>query len=227
MISRDEYRRQRKRLVQLLIAEGILRSPDVIRAFLLVPREEFVTFQHRLYAYYDNPLPTFMDQTISAPHMCAIMCEALQLRPGDKVLEVGTGTGYHAALCAEIVAPKFAEKKGYVVSIEIFPELVRYAIENLTRTGYIDRVKVICGDGSEGYPPEAPYDAILVTAAAREIPKPLIDQLAPGGRMVIPVEKGWRYQELLLVKKLPDGSIRTEFVTGCVFVPLRGRYGRS
>ncbi len=224
MLNKQAFLRQRKRLVQMLMEEGVLKSPNVIRAFLVVPREEFVTYQHRLYSYLDNPLPTFLNQTISAPHMCAIMCEALQLKEGDKVLEIGTGTGYHAALCAEIVAPKYSEKKGFVVSIEIFPELVRYAIENLTRTGYIDRVKVICGDGSEGYPEYAPYNAILVTAAAPRVPEPLIEQLAPGGRMVIPVERGWT-QELLLIEKTESGEIRRKFITYCVFVKLRGKYG--
>ncbi len=220
----------RERLVRDLIDQGILKSEHVIRAFRRVPREEFVMPMMRLYAYYDTPLQTMHDQTISAPHMCAMMCELLELKPGMKVLEVGTGSGYHAALCAEAVAPSDAPKEswGKVISIEIVPELVRYAIENLTRTGYIDRVEVVYGDGGEGYPPEAPYDAILVTAAAPRIPPPLIEQLRPGGKLVIPVRGRFFGEQILyLVEKLPDGRVKKTPVTYVAFVEMRGKYAEG
>ncbi|MEB3846426.1 MAG: protein-L-isoaspartate(D-aspartate) O-methyltransferase, partial [Desulfurococcales archaeon] len=200
---------------------GFLHSEKVYRAMLRVPREEFVPPPYRDLAYEDRPLPIGYGQTISAPSIVAYMTELLDPDKGMKVLEVGTGSGYQAAVLAEIVAPSDAPKSewGHVYSIERIPELAEYARRNLERTGYADRVTVIVGDGSKGYPPEAPYDRIIVTAAAPRIPRSLEEQLAPGGRMVIPVGDSWD-QTLYLVVKTRDGRIIREPRLPVLFVPL-------
>lgn len=224
-VNRD-FEGMRKRLVKKLRREGVLRSHDVTRAMLKVPREEFVPINYRKYAYNDSPLPTFCGQTISAPHMVAIMCELMSLKVGYRVLEIGTGSGYHAAVCAEIVAPEDEDKKlwGHVYTVERIPELVEFAKNNLKRTGYDSRVTVILGDGSIGYGEASPYDRILVTAAAPKIPQPLIDQLAVNGKIVIPIG-GSYYQELVVGVKRSEDKFETFTAGGCVFVPLIGRYG--
>lgn len=215
---------ERKRLVEQLKREGIIRSKKVEHAMLTVPREFFVPEHYRDYAYVDTPLPIGYGQTISAPHMVALMTELLNLDEGMKVLEIGTGSGYQAAVIAEIVAPKGSKNPGKVISIERIPELAELAKRNLERAGYSDRVIVIVGDGTLGYPPEAPYDRIIVTAAAPDIPKPLIEQLKPGGRMVIPV--GDKYmQYLYIIDKTPSGKIVVSKDIPCLFVPLIGKYG--
>lgn len=210
---------ERKKLVDKLVREGILKSEAVIEAFLKVPREEFVPRHLRRLAYADTPLPIGYGQTISAPHMVAIMTEALAPRRGHKVLEVGTGSGYQAAILAEIVGDE-----GHVWTIERIPALAKFARENLRRASYAKRVTVIIGDGSKGYPGAMPYDRIIVTAAAPDVPEPLIEQLAPGGRLVIPVGDSF-VQRLLVVEKHPDGSVEKRWGTYCVFVPLIGEYG--
>lgn len=210
---------ERRRLVESLIAEGILRTPEVIHAFLKVPREEFVPPELRDYAYDDRPLPIGYGQTISAPHMVAIMTEELSPRCGNKVLEVGTGSGYQAAILAEIVKPE-----GHVWTIERVKELVEFARYNLRRTGYDKYVTVVHGDGSLGLPEYAPYDRIMVTAAAPSIPENLVKQLKSGGRMVIPVG-GRYYQVLKIVDKDESSSIRVSNSVPCIFVPLIGRNG--
>jgi len=151
--------------------------------------------------------------------MVALMCEEAQLAPGMRVLEVGTGSGYHAAVIAEIVGPK-----GAVYTIERLAELAAFARKNLARTGYLDKITLIIGDGSMGYPPAAPYDRIIVTAAAPQVPPPLINQLATEGIIVIPI--GDRFnQTLYVVRKKSDGSIEYRTVTPCLFVPLIGKHG--
>ena len=220
------YERERRRLVELLRSSGYIRSDRVERAMLSVPREEFVPEDLRSLAYIDRPLPIGWGQTISAPSIVAYMTELLDARVGDKVLEVGTGSGYQAAVLAEVVAPSSEprDRWGHVYSIERIPELAEFARRNLERTGYADRVTVIVGDGSKGYEPEAPYDRIIVTAAAPKIPEPLVDQLKPGGRLVIPV--GPRFaQELVVVEKDPDGRVRVRRDLEVIFVPLVGDYG--
>ncbi len=213
------FEEERRRLVSKLIREGILKSKEVIDAFLKVPREEFVPRHLKRLAYADMPLPIGHGQTISAPHMVAIMTEALAPRKGNKVLEVGTGSGYQAAILAEIVGDE-----GHVWTIERIPALAEFARENLRRTSYARRVTVIVGDGSKGYPDAMPYDRIIVTAAAPDVPEPLIEQLAPGGRLVIPVGDSFT-QRLLILEKRHDGSIIKRWGTYCVFVPLIGEYG--
>ncbi|MEM1835355.1 MAG: protein-L-isoaspartate O-methyltransferase [Sulfolobales archaeon] len=213
-ILRDE----RENVVRSLVAEGYLSSQAVIEAMLKVPREEFVPPEYRRFSYYDTPLPIGFGQTISAMHMVAIMTEKLNPMPGHRVLEVGTGSGYQAAVLAEIVGAK-----GHVWTIERIPELAEFAHANLKRTSYIDRATVVVGDGSEGFQPAAPYDGIIVTAAAPDIPKPLLEQLKDGGRLVIPVGNRW-IQVLRIVTK-EGGKLQVEDVLPCVFVPLIGKYG--
>ncbi|TDA28202.1 MAG: protein-L-isoaspartate O-methyltransferase [Archaeoglobi archaeon] len=190
-------------------------SEKVYNAIKKVPRHLFVPERYRAEAYVDTPLPIGYGQTISAPHMVAIMCELLDLKEGEKVLEIGTGCGYHAAVTAEIVG-----KSGMVVSIERIPELAEMARKNLSSLGY-DNIIVVVGDGSLGYAELAPYDKIYVTASAPDIPKPLIEQLKRGGRIVIPI--GDTYQVLYVVEK--NEEIRKWSWGAVRFVLLYGKYG--
>ncbi len=215
----------KKRLIEALCREGVVKSEKVIKAFMKVPREEFVPRELRRYAYLDQPLRIGYGQTISAPHMVLLMTEKLELNVGMKVLEVGAGSGYQAAIIAEIVAPteEPREKWGHVYTVERIPELAEFARRNLERTGYADRVTVIVGDGSLGYPEEAPYDRIIVTAGAPRIPKPLIDQLKIGGRMVIPV--GDLYSQTLMIVDKTESGVKVREDIPCIFVPLVGKEG--
>jgi len=190
-------------------------SDRVVEAMNKVPRELFVPEELRSEAYYDLPLPIGLGQTISAPHMVAIMCEILDLQEGMIVLEVGGGSGYHAAVIAYMVGPK-----GHVYSVERIPELVARARENLSRAG-ITNVTMVEGDGSLGLPENAPYDRISVAATAPKVPEPLKQQLRPGGKLVIPVGVG--FQELVLVTR-KNGFV-TEEKMGVAFVPLIGKHG--
>nr|MDO8133184.1 hypothetical protein [Candidatus Njordarchaeum guaymaensis] len=159
--------------------------------------------------------------------MVIIMCEQLRLEEGNKVLEVGAGSGYHAAICAEIVAPLSSKKRGHVYTIERLRPLAVFAKENLRRTGYADRVTVIVGDGTLGYREVMPYDRILVTAAAPQIPDTLVQQLKVGGIMAIPIGVKYGWQELVMVKKTKKNDFVTTSVGGVAFVPLIGKQGWS
>jgi len=161
--------------------------------------------------------------------MVSIMNEALQLEVGQKVLEVGAGSGWHAATIAEVVAPEDAPRSewGHVYTVEIVQGLAEYARKNIMNTGYGDRVTIICADGSMGYAEKAPYDRVLVTAAAPDVPKPLIEQLKPSGIMLIPVGSVSLFQSLIKITKGHDGKIREENLGGVAFVPLTGRYGHG
>ncbi|MDF0589574.1 protein-L-isoaspartate O-methyltransferase [Candidatus Methanocrinis natronophilus] len=198
---------------------GILRgnvSDRVIEAMWRVPRELFVPRRIRHTAYEDRPLPIGEGQTISAPHMVAMMCDLLEIAEGMKVLDVGTGSGYHAAVIADLVGPE-----GQVYSIERIPELVLFAKKNL-EAAEVKNVTVLQGDGSRGLPEYAPYDRINVAATAPKIPEPLKEQLKVGGKLVIPV--GSCYQELVLVERTQEG-FELEHHGGVVFVPLVGDHG--
>ncbi len=208
---------EKRRLMVKRLKEELGISDKVAKAMMKVPRHLFVPSPYDREAYLDTPLPIGRGQTISAPHMVAIMCDLLDLKEGEKVLEVGAGSGYHAAVVAEIVG-----KSGKVIAIERIPELAERARSVLEYLGY-DNVKVIVGDGTKGYPPEAPYDKIYVTASAPDIPKPLLDQLKPGGRMVIPVGRYEQY--LYVVDKDESGRIRKRVWGPVRFVPLVGEYG--
>ncbi|MEM3577187.1 MAG: protein-L-isoaspartate O-methyltransferase [Candidatus Bathyarchaeia archaeon] len=159
--------------------------------------------------------------------MVSIMNEALQLEVGQKVLEIGAGSGWHAATIAETVAPSNAPRSewGHVYTVEIIQGLAEFARKNIMNAGYGDRVTIICADGSLGYPEKAPYDRILVTAAAPSIPQPLIEQLKPNGIMLIPVGSIHLFQNLIKVTKIADGKLKEENLGGVAFVPLTGRYG--
>lgn len=224
-ILKMNFEEKRKRLVESLKDRGILTKPEVIKAMLIVPRHKFVLKDAESSAYMDSPLSIGLGQTISAPHMNAMMCEYLELSEGDKVLEIGTGSGYHAALCAELVAPENSENPGHVITIERHEELVKNARESLKETGYEHKVTVIHGDGTLGYPKEAPFDKILVTAASpSKIPVPLRDQLKEGGILCIPTGSKSFAQNLYVIRKQGE-NFDTKKITGVRFVPLIGKYG--
>ncbi|MDX1799108.1 MAG: protein-L-isoaspartate(D-aspartate) O-methyltransferase, partial [Candidatus Lokiarchaeia archaeon] len=200
-------------------------KPEVIRAMLKVPRHKFVPKDAESSAYMDSPLSIGLGQTISAPHMNAMMCEYLELKEGDKVLEIGTGSGYHAALCAELVAPKGSKNPGHVFTLERHEKLVKNAKRSLEITGYGNDVTVIHGDGTLGYPEQAPYDKILVTAASpSKIPIPLRDQLKDGGILCIPAGSKNFAQNLYIIKKHKQ-EFKSKKITGVRFVPLIGKFG--
>lgn len=187
----------------------------VIDALGRVPRHEFVPRNMRDAAYENRPLPIGHGQTISQPYIVAIMTNLLQVGKSDRVLEIGTGSGYQIAVLAALV------KKAY--SIEIIEPLGKQAKQRLERLGY-ENIELKIGDGYYGWPEEAPFDAIMVTAAASHIPPPLIKQLKPGGRMLIPVGSRFMVQELLLVQKSANGEVSTRQLLPVAFVPLTGRH---
>lgn len=200
---------------QLLTSLEGFAHPSVISAMSRVPREMFLPDLLQSRAYDDTPLPIGQGQTISAPHMVAIMCTILDLQPGMNVLEVGGGSGYHAAVMAELVRPG-----GHVYAVERIAELAEAARSNLARAG-VENVTVIHSDGSLGLPEHAPYDRISVAATAPSIPEPLKQQLKSGGRMVLPV--GRDSQELYLVTRKNGFSLERKM--GVIFVPLIGQEG--
>ncbi len=193
-------------------------SEKVLKAMLRVPRHLFVPDEVADLAYTDVPLPIGSGQTISAPHIVAIMCDLLDIKEGDIILEIGAGCGYNAAVMAELTG-----QHGHIYSIERIPELAEIAQANLKKTGYTN-VDIICADGSTGLLSHAPYKRIIVTSAAPAIPDPLIDQLSPSGTMVIPVGQNC-YQQLYLVKKEEDAKISIKDHGEVIFVPLIGKYG--
>lgn len=188
-------------------------SDTVMGAMAAVPREEFVSPAYRDRAYDNTPLPVAAGQTISQPLIVALMTELLEPEPSDVVLEVGTGSGYQAAVLSGLVKA--------VYSIEIVEELATGAAEVLQRLGYRN-VTVRAGDGYAGWPEHAPFDAIIVTAAAEHLPPPLLEQLKPGGRLVIPVGEVQGYQQLMVVEVNAAGEVTKESVLPVAFVPLTG-----
>jgi protein-L-isoaspartate(D-aspartate) O-methyltransferase len=209
-----EYAAKRTWMVETQLRARGVNDPRVLKVFSEVPRHEFVPPSEINQAYEDCPLPIGEGQTISQPYIVAAMTEALALTGMEKVLEVGTGSGYQAAILARLAERLF--------TIETHAELSKQAQQRLERLGY-HNVTCVVGDGSQGYPPEAPYDAILVTAAAPRIPDSLTEQLTDGGRLVIPVGE-MHTQELLLAQK-EHGRITQKTINYCRFVPLTGRYG--
>jgi protein-L-isoaspartate(D-aspartate) O-methyltransferase len=188
----------------------------VMKAMENVPRDEFVPPERKSAAFADNALPIGDGQTISQPFIVALMTDLLEPKEDDLILEVGTGSGYQAAILSTLV------KKVY--SIEVLPDLARKAAERLRRLGYAN-IETLTGNGYLGLPEHAPFDGIIVTAAASHLPQPLIDQLKPGGRMVIPIGLPYMPQELMLVEKDKEGETRARSVLGVAFVPLTGGRG--
>jgi len=210
----DSFLTQRRSMVESQLRARGIRDERVLAAMFRVPRHEFVSEEHREQVYEDHPIPIGEGQTISQPYIVAIMLEALALNPSDTVLEIGTGSGYQTALLAELVRQ--------VYSVERYASLARAAQATLARLGF-NNVEVILGDGSHGLPDRAPFDAIVVSAAAPQIPPPLFEQLREGGRMVIPVGPA-HAQELQLVRK-HNGHAVVTVMEGCRFVPLIGSEG--
>ena len=207
---------RRTRMVETqIIARGV-RDARVLAAMRKVPRHRFVDDAQRAEAYEDHPLPIPGNQTISQPYIVALMTELLELAPASRVLEIGTGSGYQSAVLAELA--------DHVYTIEIVPELARLAETRLKELGY-DNVTVREGDGYRGWPEHAPFDAIIVTAAPERIPQPLLDQLAPGGVMVIPV--GGFFQELKVFRKSADGRITEKDILPVRFVPMTGEVEKT
>ena len=205
----SDFAAQRQRMVQQqLVARGIT-DERVLAAMGKVPREEFVPPESRDVSYEDGPLPIGYDQTISQPYIVAFMTEQLRLKPSDRLLEIGTGSGYQAAILAELVPD--------VYSIEIVAPLARTAEATLKRLG-CKNVHVKIGDGYKGWPEAAPFDAIIVTCAPDKVPQPLVDQLKDGGRMVIPVGERFAQQLYLLEKK--NGQIKESVTLPVRFVPM-------
>ena len=207
----DVYADERRALVETTIAGRGVSDPEVLRAMRTVPRHRFVPQKYVEQAYEDHPLPIGHGQTISQPYIVAWMTELLALDSGDRVLEIGTGSGYQAAVLAEL-------KGVEVYTIEIIPELARQAEDRLEALGYTD-LHAKQGDGYHGWPEHAPYDAIIVTAAPDHLPQPLVAQLAEDGRMVIPIGPPGGYQELWKFEK-EDGELTAESLGGVSFVPL-------
>jgi protein-L-isoaspartate(D-aspartate) O-methyltransferase len=206
--GQDNYQAMRERMVETQIRAREVRDADVLQAMARVPRHLFVPDDMRAFAYDDRPLPIGRGQTISQPYIVAYMTEALQLTPAHTVLEIGTGSGYQAAVLAEIVKQ--------VYSIEIVPDLAESARSALAQAGYRN-VEVRSGNGYLGWPERAPFDRIIVTAAPPEIPQALVDQLAVGGIMVLPV--GTSHQEIVVVTKTPDGATQKRTIE-VRFVPM-------
>jgi len=195
-----------------------ITEPIILDAFRQVPRELFVSDQYAHLAYGDHPLPIEAEQTISQPYIVALMMQAAAIKSGDKVLEVGSGSGYAAAVIGRIAAR--------VIGIERQHELVEVARERLERLGY-DNIDILEGDGTKGCPDEAPFDAILAAASGSHVPEPLLGQLAPGGRIVMPIGDPGAVQELVKVTKQEDGILRQENLGAVRFVPLIGEEGWS
>jgi len=194
---------------------------------LTVPRELFLRSEEMPYAYVDSPLPIGHGQTTSALHMTALFCEYAEMKPSQKVLEVGGGCGYMSCVYAEVVAPSDQpeRERGHVWSVEIIKELSEFARLNVQKAGYSNRVTALHGDASVGLSEHSPYDVIIVTSAAPDIPSPLEEQLNRGGVLLIPIGTPHFYQELFRVRKADNGKLTRENLGGVAFVPLRGQLG--
>jgi len=213
LAAADPYVQRRERMVREQIEERGVRNPAVLKVMRAVPRHLFVPDRLRDQAYEDYPLPLKKGQTISQPYIVALMTDLLRVEPGDRVFELGTGSGYQAAILA-----KLAQE---VYTVEIVAPLGKQAADRLALLGYTN-VDVKVADGYYGWPEHAPFDGIIVTAAASHIPPPLVRQLKPGGRMVIPVGTSFLTQHLLLIEKAKDGTVTTRQVLPVRFVPLTG-----
>jgi protein-L-isoaspartate(D-aspartate) O-methyltransferase len=222
-----DFSEKRRRAVEALRSEGILHDNRIARAMMTVPRELFLRAEEMPYAYVDSPLPIGHGQTTSALHMTALFCEYAEMKPGQKVLEVGGGCGYMSCVYAEVVAPSDQPEPewGHVWSVEIIEELAEFARTNVEKAGYANRVTVVHGDASVGLSEHGPYDVIIVTSAAPDIPSPLQEQIGSGGVLLIPIGTPHFFQELFRIRKADNGKLTRENLGGVAFVPLRGRLG--
>lgn len=211
-----DFAAEREAMVERQLSRRGITEPIILNAFREVPREAFVSPDYAQLAYDDHPLPIEAGQTISQPYIVALMIEAAAIKPGDRVLEVGAGSGYAAAVISRIAAK--------VIGIERQRELVEISRERLRRFGY-DNVDILEGDGTRGWPDEAPFDAILAAASGSHVPPALIEQLEPGGRLVMPIGEPRRVQKLVKVTKLLDGSLEQSDLGAVRFVPLIGEEG--
>jgi protein-L-isoaspartate(D-aspartate) O-methyltransferase len=225
--AQDAHEPQRRRMVEEIAALArdvrsetgrATLSERVMAAMAKVPRHELVPADQKPMAYANRPLPIGLGQTISQPFIVALMTDLMEVMPGDRVLEIGTGSGYQAAVLAELA--------GTVYTIEIVEPLAREAAIRLKKLGYHNVVAKV-GDGYQGWPEHAPFDAIMVTAAPREVPQPLIEQLKPGGRLVVPVGGQAAGQELLLIEKKADGTVTRRNILAVRFVPLTNKSGKQ
>jgi protein-L-isoaspartate(D-aspartate) O-methyltransferase len=211
-----DYAAEREAMIERQIASRGIHEPAILEAFRSVPREEFLSPEYADLAYGDHPLPIEAGQTISQPYIVALMIHAAEMKAGDKVLEVGAGSGYAAAVMSRIA--------GQVTAIERQAELVKVAQERMQRLGF-DNVRIVEGDGTRGWQPEAPYDAILAAASGSHVPPAWVKQLGDGGRIVMPVGEPSFIQKLIKVTKGPAGKLITEDLGGVSFVPLIGEEG--
>ncbi len=212
------FKEEREKMVRRLKRNGYIESEEVEKAMLNVPRHLFVPENVVPRAYVDSPQPIGQKQTISAPHMVAMMVEKLDLQKGQRVLEIGGGRGYHAAVISELVGPE-----GKVVTIELLESLAKKAKEALEKADYFN-IEVIHGDGTMGHEPESPFDRISVACGAPDIPPPLIRQLKINGKILIPVG-GSFYQNLILAERTEKNKIKKKDLGGVLFVPLKGKHG--
>jgi protein-L-isoaspartate(D-aspartate) O-methyltransferase len=210
----DRWEAARRRMVETQIAARGVKDERVLAAMTDIPRHLFVPSTFREAAYNDSPLPIGKGQTISQPYIVAVMTELLMVKPEDRVLEIGSGSGYQAAILGKLAKS--------VITVERIPDVADMARENLSSVG-ITNVTVITGNGTIGYPGDAPYDAILITAATPSVPPPLVDQMAEGGRLVAPVGSRDLQELVRLTRK--EGRTTRELFGGVVFVPLLGEYG--
>lgn len=222
-----DFSEKRRRAVDALRSEGILRDNRIARAMLTVPRELFLRPEEVSYAYVDSPLPIGHGQTTSALHMTVLFCEYAEMKLGQKVLEVGGGCGYMSCVYAEVIAPTGRSERewGHVWSVEIVKPLAESARLNVEEAGYANRVTVFHGDASVGLSDHSPYDVIIVTSAAPDIPGPLVEQLRPRGILLIPIGTPHFFQELFRVRKSDNGRTTRENMGGVAFVPLKGKHG--
>ncbi|UCE13596.1 MAG: protein-L-isoaspartate(D-aspartate) O-methyltransferase [Candidatus Heimdallarchaeota archaeon] len=219
-----DFRAEKERLIDKYRRSGYAKDEKAFKAFMQVPREKFIPERLESSAYLDHPLPLMSTgQTISAPHMTIMILDYLELKPGLKILEIGAGSGYQAALIAAIVADNDAP--GHVFSIEIVPELVDFARNNLLKANYSQAVTVIKGDGTLGYEDEAPYDRIIITAAGPIVPPPLIKQLRISGTLVMPLGRPGLWQQMTRFRKINETETVKESLSSVAFVPLRGKHG--
>ncbi|MCK5061526.1 protein-L-isoaspartate O-methyltransferase [Candidatus Parcubacteria bacterium] len=204
-------------LVKKLIKDGHLKTLEIIKAFEKIKRKDFLLPKYKTMAGLNEPLSIGHGQTISQPLTVAFMLELLQPKPGEKILDVGSGSGWSVALLSEIVGPK-----GRVFGLELIQELAELAGHNVGKYDFISskRARIIQGDGYKGLPEHAPFDKIITAAAAKEIPKKLLDQLKIGGRMVLPIGRQFETQDMVVVDKVSDDDIKIRKIPGFIFVPL-------